>query len=104
MEKDIIIESDLKIVNGDISIEPCTNQNIKHLIIATPGNYYNHPKTGADIYKYQNSSLNDYRSFDAAIKDCLKKDGYGNIVIKGTSNGNTGDISITAERVNVPSI
>jgi hypothetical protein len=103
-ENDIIIEDDLKIVNGDISIENANNQNIKHLMIANAGNFYIKPKIGASLYLAQNSSITDYRLLVSRIKSELKNDGYDNIKITGTYDDETQgtELKITAERVTYP--
>lgn len=104
MEKDLIIEDDLTIANGDLFIGECTNQNIKYLLISTPGNFYAHPKTGVQIFKWQNSSITDYRKFESTIKDALKSDGYGNIKITGVYEGSASNIKVTADRIGIPTI
>lgn len=76
-ENDIIIENeDVHILNGDFDIKDARDQNIKHILIAQPGNYVVSPSAGAMVYKFQNDNINDFREVLAVIAQSLKKDGY----------------------------
>lgn len=104
IETDILIEPDLKISEGDFWIETSTNENIKYLLIANPGNFLASPVVGVGIYKYQNAAIQDARDLNNSIKTQLKNDGYSDIQITGQFNRATQstELKVTAERITKP--
>lgn len=104
-ENGILIEpNDMQVVDGDFFISNANSQNIKHILIASAGNYLLTPSLGVDLYKLQNSSFTDYRPFVAKVKSELKKDGYDNSLITGYGDNasNEAFLEVTADRVTIP--
>ncbi len=103
-ENDILIEpDDMQVIEGDFFISNANSQNIKHILIASPGNYLLTPSLGVDLYKLQNSSFVDFRPFVSKVKSELRKDGYDNTLITG-SGDNVQDkafLEVTADRVTI---
>ena len=105
IETDIIIEpSDVKILNGDFFIGNANNQNIKHLLVANPGQFLISPTIGIGIYSYQNYATSDGRKLTAKIREELRKDGYDSVRISGVFDykTSTSELKITANRVSKP--
>lgn len=76
-ENDIMIENDdVKVVNGDFDIRDVNEQNIKHILIAQPGQFISSPSVGAMIWKLQNENITDFREVIRAVASELIKDGY----------------------------
>jgi len=103
-ETDILIEPDLKISSGDLNIGAATNENIKYLLIANPGQFLISPTIGMGLYNYQNSAISDSRKLVNDITNQLRTDGYANIRISGEYNDQTQstDLTVTADRNNKP--
>lgn len=52
MAKDIILNDDIQIVNGDLLVEFSDEQHIEHILLAKPGDYKNVPWIGIGIESY----------------------------------------------------
>jgi hypothetical protein len=103
-ENDILIEpTDVKIINGDFAIEDANNQNIKHLCIATPGDYKAAPGVGVSLYNMQNNPINNFQTILSKIRSELRSDGYKNPVISGNQTGlNSTELEVSAARKTNP--
>jgi len=102
-ENDIIIEADLQILNGDFNIFSANEQNIKHILISSPGNFLLTPSLGVDIYRQQNASFVDWRPLVSKIKSELKKDGYDNTKISGVADNKTdkSSLNVLSDRITI---
>ena len=73
---DIIIEPDLKIVDGDIAIEKADDRNIQYITYADAGQFRKAPVLGVGIISFINAPTEDGRNIRKKIRQELEKDGY----------------------------
>lgn len=73
---DIIIEPEMKIVNGDIAIEKADDRNIQYLVYADSGQFRKAPILGVSIVNFTNAPTHDGRNIRKKIRQELEKDGY----------------------------
>ncbi len=73
---DIIIEPDMKIVDGDIAIEKADDRNIQYITYATAGQLRKAPILGVGIISFINAPTEDGRNIRKKIRQELEKDGY----------------------------
>jgi len=75
--KDIVFDSngDLKVVNGDLSIEQSDDQNIETILESAKGNIYQFPLIGYGIYGKIGTPYNKSTE-ESEITEELRKDYY----------------------------
>ena len=73
---DIIIEPDLKISDGDISIEKADDRNIQYIVYSDSGQFRKTPVIGVGIVSFINAPTEDGRNIRKKIRQELEKDGY----------------------------
>lgn len=76
ISNDIIIEPDLKIVDGDIAIQKADDRNIQYIAYATAGQIRKAPILGVGIISFVNGPTQDGRNIRKKIRQELEKDGY----------------------------
>lgn len=83
-EIDIIIDpTDVKIKDGDFDLQDANSQNLKHILIANPGDFLISPKIGGRINNSINYPSTDFRDFVANISRTLQNDGYSEVNVSG---------------------
>lgn len=73
---DIIIEPDMKIVDGDIAVEKADDRNIQYITYADAGQFRKAPILGVSIVAFTNAPTQDGRNIRKKIRQELEKDGY----------------------------
>lgn len=76
ISNDIIIEPDMKIVDGDISIEKADDRNIQYITYSDAGQMRKAPTLGVSIISFVNGPTQDGRNIRKKIRQELEKDGY----------------------------
>lgn len=103
-ENDIMIENtDVAIISGDFDIQDVNSQNIRHILIAQPGDYPVCPSIGATIQKFQNDNIVDLRQVLSTIAQELGKDGYAYPdFYNQTQETENVQMTISAKRITIP--
>lgn len=76
ISNDIIIEPDLKVKDGDISIEVSDDRNVEYITYAGAGQIRRKPTLGVEIISFINAPTQDGRNIRKKIRQELEKDGY----------------------------
>ena len=76
ISEDIIIEPDMKIVDGDIAIEKSDDRNIQYIVYGDAGQFRKSPTLGVSIIDFTNAPTQDGRNIRKKIRTELEKDGY----------------------------
>ncbi|MEK0369751.1 MAG: hypothetical protein QQN55_01150 [Nitrosopumilus sp.] len=76
ISEDLIIEPDMKIKDGDISLGISDDRNIQYIVYADPGQFRKSPTLGVSIIKFTNAPTQDGRNIRKKIRTELEKDGY----------------------------
>ena len=76
ISNDIIIEPDMKIVDGDVAIEKADDRNIQYITYADSGQFRKAPILGVSIVNFTNAPTQDGRNIRKKIRQELEKDGY----------------------------
>ena len=99
ISKDILIESDMKISDGDIAIEKSDDRNIQYIIFSDPGQFRKSPTLGVSIISYINAPTEDGRNIRKSIRTELEQDGYvlKQLETETLSDGST-DIKVKADK------
>jgi len=96
---DIIIEPDMKIVDGDIAVEKADDRNIQYITYADSGQIRKAPILGVGIISFINSPTEDGRNIRKKIRQELQKDGYLLKQLDSSENEDGGtDIEIKANK------
>ncbi len=73
---DILLDDDfdLQIKDGDLVIGDASSQNVKMLLLASQGEYKDHPEVGIGIEKSKNGAITRFMERDIRIQ--LENDGF----------------------------
>lgn len=73
--KDLIINDDIEIANGDFDLQDSDAQHIEHILTAKPGQFYQWPTLGVGIEDNIKGSINR-QALKQKIKQNLEADNY----------------------------
>ena len=76
ISEDILIEPEMKIVDGDIAIEKTDDRNIEYIIYSDAGQFRRSPTLGVSIINFIHAPTQDGRNIRKKIRSELEKDGY----------------------------
>lgn len=76
VSNDIIIEPDLKVKDGDLSIEVSDDRNVEYITYSGAGQVRRKPTLGVEIVSFVNAPTQDGRNIRKKIRQELEKDGY----------------------------
>lgn len=98
---DIIIEPDMKIEDGDISVEKSDDRNIEYITYADSGQFRIAPTLGVGIVSFINGPTEDGRNLRKKIRQELNKDGYQLTQLDSTETDEGGtEIDVKADKIN----
>lgn len=100
-QKDIIIESDLLIENGDIKISVSDEYNSLYLIYAKKGQLRVNPLLGVGVLDFINSPLRTGRELSKAIRLEHERDGYRMDSLEVTDEKGVNTLSVKATKVKI---
>lgn len=102
ISNDIIIEPDMKIINGDIAVEKSDDRNIQYITYSDAGQIRKAPILGVGIISFINSPTQDGREIRKKIRQELEKDGYKLKQLDSSVNEEGGtEIDIKADKVTI---
>jgi len=76
ISNDILIEPEMKIVDGDIAIQQVDDRNIEYIIYADAGQFRKAPTLGVSIINFVSAPTQDGRNIRKKIRSELEGDGY----------------------------
>ena len=100
ISRDLLIEPDLQIENGDLKIGISDDRNIEYIVYANKGQIRKSPLLGVEIVTFVNSPTTDGRGVRKAIRQELERDGYrlNELDSRFSDEGKT-EINIRADKV-----
>ena len=72
---DILFDTDIAIVNGDLDVGKSDQQHIEHIFTARPGQFYQHPTLGIAIDLYRHGTVHR-ATLQQRIRTQLEADNY----------------------------
>ena len=90
--KDIILNDDIEILNGDLRVDDSDTQHIDHNLQAEKGQFYQWPKIGAGLNTNLINSNTNRTKLNKVIRESLKEDNYRNDEVN--FSGTTDDLKI----------
>jgi hypothetical protein len=82
-------EGDLKIVNGDFSVEFSDEDHVEDILLSSLGHWKQFPLLGVEIEKQISTNQNQQQIIKRKIQQQLKSDGYRTGEINFNFGGNT---------------
>lgn len=97
---DIIIEPDMQIKDGDISVLKADDRNIQYIVYTGAGQMRKAPVLGVEIISFINAPTQDGRNIRKKIRQQLENDGYRLTQLESAilDDGST-DIDVKANKV-----
>ena len=96
--QDIIFNSDISAVNGDLYVDYSDTQHMEDIIKANPGQFYQWPDIGYGIIKNLLGNINVAKE-QQAIKRALENDNYDVSSVNIVKSGDSYTVDAMAKRI-----